>query len=607
MNILSFSEMCRKKLRNLSIKHKIQLISIGCLLSLALVSLLLTHMLTRNYNRLLQDSVSASLRYANNDLTEKLDNALQLSYTILADASLQNRLIRLKTPSQNTERAEHYVQINSMLHSYYLNHQKDYISDISLYTSAFHCHTNAQKAAGFTTQQLDGILQAAKEAAGKAVWITDYTASQGLILCREIRQYKDLTLDNLGTLILCIDISEMLNSSPLFSGYDSFYYLIEDEKGSVFYTTLPESLAGSASFSDSQKQSLLHFNGHWYLSMTGSLRQNDWRYTCLVSYDNIAHTLTSSRLLSAVLLFSCILLILLVSQKLIESFTMHFAFLIRKMQLFSSSKDALQAPVIQNGYDYAGRRDEIGMLHQQFDRMASQIGELIQKTYTQELLVKEAKLRALEMQINPHFLYNTLESINWRAKAIGASQISLMAESLGNLFRAILRPSADSFSLEEELSLVEHYLTIQKCRFESRLQYEISAPPDLLHQHLPRMILQPLVENAISHAMDSLAEVCLIRIDIRRRADFLEIRVSNTGSRFADRLLEKLYDGTITPRGSGIGLMNIDQRIRLMFPQAGQLRLYNDPVPFAPPEASTAIAEICIPCKNQPLTSQNED
>lgn len=565
-------------IRNLSMKYKIQLISIGCLIPLAFVSLFINRIQMNNYNRLLQNSVSASLSYAEDDLVEKLENAAQLSYTILSDASLQNRLDALQNTSQNTERATYYTQITSTLHSYFQEHQKDFISYISLYTASFPCHTNAKRAGALNADQITNILARSQMADGKPVWVTEYTSSHGLILTREIRQFKDLTLDSLGTLILCIDLDKMLKSCPMFTSYDSFYFLLENEENQLIYSTMGNDIILPDTFKETPEDGyqLVKINNHWYFALRGEFYQKGWEYTCLVSYDNIQQTQKNNMLLSILLLLGCIVVIALISHKLIENYARHFDYLIQKMQNFGSSKDSLINFESESGYDYADRKDEVGMLHQQFDRMAHQISDLVEQNYTKALLVKEAQLKALEMQINPHFLYNTLESINWRAKAIGASNISLMVESLGNLFRAILQKPDESFTIREEIDLVENYLTIQKCRFESMLNYRIQADPALCNAQIPRMVLQPLVENAISHAMENLIEECFIEILIERKEDTLYIQVRNTGSRFEDGLLDKLKSGEITPKGFGIGLQNIDERIRLMYGPGYGLTLFNE-------------------------------
>lgn len=583
----------RKWFANLSLQSKIQLISIACLFSLTGASVLITNVLLRSYNNLLLDSVSASLSYANDDITQKLDSSYELSYTLLADSSLQQMLTELKAKPGSTETAGLYTKINSRLHAYYLEHQKEYISYISLYTDSFDCHTDSRKAAALSPGRIGEIMQTARNANGKAVWITDDTIGHGLLLAREIRQYDNLSLTPLGTVILCIDLDKMINSCPMFSEYDSFYYQITDEYSRLIYdSTPPGQETGGQDLSPDNRayngHQLIKRGNHWYLSLAGELYPKGWHYTCLVSYDKIKNTLDNSRLLSLLLLLSCCVLIVLASRYIIRSFTRHFGILLQKMQRFASSRDALTSFEPDARYNYKNRKDEIGMLHRQFDQMAEQISDLVESNYTKELLVKEAQLKALEMQINPHFLYNTLESINWRAKALGASTISLMVESLGNLFRAILSRSGESVTISEEISLVENYLTIQKCRFDTRLVYSIYTDPALSGAQVPKMIIQPLVENAVSHAMEGLSGECRIAIYVRRQQEFLEILVLNSGSRFEDDLLEKLRNGAVTPKGFGIGLLNIDKRIKLMFGSDYGLILQN--------ENDMATARIHLPC-----------
>lgn len=580
----------RKWSANLSLQYKIQLISILCLFTLAAASVMITNTLLKNYNNLLLDSVSASLSYANDDFTQKLGDAFDLSYILLADAGLQQMLTELTESPGPTEISSLYTRINSRLHAYYLEHEKEYLSYISLYTPAFICHTNAKKSGTLPGGRVEEILEAARSAKGKAVWITDDTAEYGLLLAREIRRYDNLSLKPLGTVILCIDLDEMINSCPMFSGYEAFRYQITDNDGRLIYdSSLPET--GAQNLPGQRHKAgghtLIRLGKNWFLSLEGVLSPNGWRYTCLVSYDKIRNTLNGWRLLSVLLLLGCCALIVLASRCLICSFTRHFDILLQKMRRFASSRDSLTNFEPDTRYNYGERKDEIGMLHRQFDQMAGQISALVESNYTKELLVKEAQLKALEMQINPHFLYNTLESINWRAKAVGASTISLMVESLGSLFRAILSNSSESFPISEELSLVESYLTIQKCRFDSRLVYTIHADPGLLGTRVPKMIIQPLVENAVSHAMEGLSEECRIDISVRLHNNFLEILVKNTGSQFEYNLLEKLRCGDITPKGFGIGLLNIDKRIKLMFGPDYGLILYN--------EKETAAALIHLP------------
>ncbi|MDO4292337.1 MAG: histidine kinase [Eubacteriales bacterium] len=479
--ILFQSQRLKKWFSNLPLQYKIQLISIGCLLTITGASLLISQLVMQKYNDLLLDSVGSSLAYANNDFTRTLNNARELSYTLLADPELQRLLVQTGQVSGSTEAASLYTQLNSRLHSYFLEHQPDYISSISLYTSRFSCHTNSSQSRLLSDERIQEILEAAHQNSGSAVWLTDGLNGNSLLLAREIRRYSDLSLVPLGTVLISINLDKMVQNCPMFSSYDSFFYQLQDADGDMLYDSSGQKLLPVKSSRQTEvpgQSQLTKRNGHWYLSLSGPLSFDGWTYTCLVSYDGIRATLHGWRLLSLLLLLCCCLLLTLASRRIIRSLTSHFAALIDKMKHFASSPDTPADRLPDTGYDYENRRDEIGLLHRQFDHMARQISDLIASNYTNELLIKDAQLKALEMQINPHFLYNTLEAINWRAKAIGASAISLMVESLGKLFRAVLGRSGESFTIAEELSLVDSYLNIQQCRFGSRLICLTHTDPD---------------------------------------------------------------------------------------------------------------------------------
>ena len=136
----------RKWFSNLSLHYKIQLISFSCLLLLTGTSILITNTITEKYNKLILNSLSAPLSYINDDFTKQLEALQELSYTILSDPTLQQQLIKTDLATGSTETAQLYTQVKSRLHSYYLEHEKDYISYISLYTSQYECHTSASKA-----------------------------------------------------------------------------------------------------------------------------------------------------------------------------------------------------------------------------------------------------------------------------------------------------------------------------------------------------------------------------------------------------------------------------------------------------------------------------
>ncbi len=223
------------------------------------------------------------------------------------------------------------------------------------------------------------------------------------------------------------------------------------------------------------------------------------------------------------------------------------------------------------------------------------IGELIELTrvierqyeqeYTLEMLKKEAELGALQSQINPHFLYNTLDSIRGRLIGEGLSEESKIVESLSNLFRYSISPRTVYNTLEQELENVENYMRIMRYRFGDRLQYTVEVDeesPFIYHCELPKLTLQPLVENAIGHGMEKRAGGGKITVRASITEAGLAITVEDDGAGMEGELLDKLNHmfKTGTPakpqsESGGIALYNVNERIRMRYGDRYGLTMYS--------------------------------
>ena len=267
-----------------------------------------------------------------------------------------------------------------------------------------------------------------------------------------------------------------------------------------------------------------------------------------------------------------LLLCLVLFNYLVNVITGHFTTLIRKMDAFGEDETTLP----QSNADYSSRSDEIGELHRRFDKMAVHVQDLIQKNYVNELLAKDAQFKFLESQINPHFLYNTLDSINWRAKALGDKDISTMVEALGALLRVTLSHKETISTIGSELEIVRNYMSIIQVRYDDRIEFRDEVPTALYEQALPQLTLQPLVENAINYALEEIPDICTVQITGCLTPEETLLEITNNGSQFPEDLLGKLTRSEITPHGFGIGLLNIQKRLQLQFGPDFGLEFIND-------------------------------
>lgn len=215
-----------------------------------------------------------------------------------------------------------------------------------------------------------------------------------------------------------------------------------------------------------------------------------------------------------------------------------------------------------------GGSDEIAVLDQQFNRMLKKLDQLIKTSYVQELENKEAQLKNLQLQINPHFLYNTLETISSIAAVKQVFVVCDICGKLGEIFRYSLgKDYGEMVPLEQEMKHIKNYMFIQEIRHGDRLQVFYNIDVDAMHVYIPRFILQPIVENAISHGLGNLTSVGTLEISAFEKKDRLYIQIGDDGEGMeAEKVAEIVrFINTAKPveGKKNIGIRNVNQRIKL--------------------------------------------
>ena len=185
------------------------------------------------------------------------------------------------------------------------------------------------------------------------------------------------------------------------------------------------------------------------------------------------------------------------------------------------------------------------------------------------------------------------------AQKYGADDISTMARSLGNLFRISITGQEELIPLAEELSFLDNYIQIQNIRFKDRLNFEMNIPNDISHIQIPKLCIQPLVENALKHSMEYSDQMCRIRVTLQERDHDYQIQVANTGSQFEENLIWKIEHREITPQGSGVGLTNINSRLKLLYGDAYGLTFYN--------QEGMAVVMLTIPKERRSFHAETHD
>lgn len=231
-----------------------------------------------------------------------------------------------------------------------------------------------------------------------------------------------------------------------------------------------------------------------------------------------------------------------------------------EMQHLQEGDVNVQLPSIQQG-------DEVEEVYRNFNFMVDEVRRLLKEQFQLGKDARVAEIRAMQAQINPHFLYNTLDLINWIAMDYGAEDIEKIAWNLARFYRLSLNHGKDLISIGEEVEHVQVYVNIQKFHFDDAIRLETDVPEELKGLACLNIILQPFVENAILHGIAERAEIkrCSIEIKVRRVEDDILFTVGDDGPGMTEEQMENAVALNINQIKGGYGVKNINFRIKLCF------------------------------------------
>jgi two-component system sensor histidine kinase YesM len=259
------------------------------------------------------------------------------------------------------------------------------------------------------------------------------------------------------------------------------------------------------------------------------------------------------------------------------------------------------------------RNDELGFITKTFNEMSMEINHLITWIYREQITRKEAQLKALQSQINPHFLFNTLESINWMAMLKNVPEISETVTALSSLMEASIGRDDKLIPLREEFKYIDHYISILKNRFEDRIQLNVYVEnDDILDINIPKLLIQPIIENAVYHGIGNISDIGVIRLNTFIRYGILEIEVIDNGIGMDKESLKALNETLALDNDTyfrlrsneerkSIGLENVNRRIKLFYGEKYGLRITSEKDEFTKVIVSIPVNEALKENKNRDI------
>ena len=292
------------------------------------------------------------------------------------------------------------------------------------------------------------------------------------------------------------------------------------------------------------------------------LKQFGGRYIIVMFEDEITSNLAGRRNIFIITATALLLLLAFVINLLVKAMLRRFYKIVSAVQMVRDGDLSVTIPGLGE--------DELGLLGGQINQMLDRIRKLMDENVKRELLAKNSEIRALQSQINAHFIYNVLESIKMMAEVDSRYEISDAITSLGKLLRYSMRRTSDNVPLADEIGHLENYISLINLRYDYNIVISQRLPPGLLEQRLPRLTIQPIVENAVIHGIEELAVDTVIELDACEFSDYYTLMITDHGKGIAPDALEsirKKLGGDLGEESEtgGIGLKNVHDRIVMAF------------------------------------------
>ena len=395
------------------------------------------------------------------------------------------------------------------------------------------------------------------------------TDDEMISLSREVQSYENGTFR--GVILINLNMNKITEICNSFQEKQENFICIINDKGELVY----EQQNGKERFAFDEKENRqklntalgkmkdscfgLNYRGEKYLVTRTDMKTTGWTLVSMVPYKSVmAETMAISGVMILAVVITLIVTLLLLNRILTG--------VVKPLK-------KLEKYMVQVNPDNMDQRmeiltdDEIGHLSMKFNQMMDRIRNLKEQVIEEQEDKRKYELQALQAQINPHFLYNTLDSIIWMAET-NDSNIVAMTEALAKLFRISLNKGNEEISLERELEHVKNYLIIQSMRYADKFTYEILVEPGVERCRTIKLILQPIVENCIYHGIKKKRGTGKITIRAYRREQDLIIEVSDDGCGMPEEICRKILSDEIESEnisGSGIGVKNVNERIQLRF------------------------------------------
>jgi two-component system sensor histidine kinase YesM len=511
------------------------------------------------------------------DLLQK--DIKDLSTFIVLDSELQKALtISQKSMSVNTtSEYNHMTEVLSPL--YNLVASKDYISFIAIYgKNGFTYYISSDGSNGlrqFSEIQSLDIYSKAENLRGAFLWKNLDSDNQMFIINNKfpkVAMIRSListnNYENIGFMVICLNITTLDNLySENTKSSKRSVILLDEQNNLISLKSSDDNLKTEdisnyilPAINERAGKKNISLGGENYLITYDTTEQSSWKIIYTVPVNELLRDLKSVLVITIIVVLGCLVIALILAMFISTYLTSPINKLIYSMEKVKQGNFKEKVNFKYN--------DEIGILGEQYNDMIDNINNLIGEVYMLQIQEKEAELKALQAQINPHFLYNTLDSIFWKAQKSNDKEIGEMIHALSKLFRLTLNRGHEFTDISNEKDFIHSYLLLQKLRYGDKLDYSLDFDETILFFRIPKLILQPFVENSIAYGTEYSNTKSIIRVTGEQHQQGIRFTIKDNGSGISEELIEKIQADdmiNVSNGSTGYAMKNVRKRLSLYY------------------------------------------
>lgn len=553
-------------------------------------------------------------------INERLREYSDLSNQIVSNETLRDYLFRFNSSKSrgDYEQAEYYQKlINDYL--YHVGEEKEYLLNVQIVTEHYEFNQTSidGKNKGAKISNIDQFRASkeyieATQSGGRLIW-SDYNISQDMFISRQFPN-KDIFLEDnilllrsipyswdnnlLGVIVMNVSSrlfldqvipTDMSNERLILCSPDRVVSILNEN----VITPFKDRHVIKKMISEEKNSAVEKVDSKDCLISMKKLDNADWYVVSIIPIHSLVSPIWDMGKFILLVSGVCIIITIIAALLVMMSVSFPLKNLLKTMELVGNDNE-----IIVRYQDDA--LDEIAMIGKSYNNMADRIEHLIKTVYQERLVKKDAELRqkeaqlnALQMQINPHFIYNMLDIIRWKVLELenGTGKISEMIENFSDLLRISTKGVDKLIPIEEEMEYIQSYILIIKTLFEREIDCKINIDNDCLKCRILRLLIQPLIENAILHGFRGKTQNASIEIISYKQEDNIIIKVKDNGKGIDSETLailkQSLNEGTKI-NNKYIGLHNVNERIKLAFGEDYGIDIKSELDQYT-------IVEICIP------------